>query len=153
MRWTMWLSALAVGCTLLGCGGAEKKAETPKPTPDAAPPSDDAVHEALVVLHKKATEECFGGFGKGAPYAMSLTIAGGTISGAEATPLSEKHGEFPADCVQKHFTGGDLAGTDKTTMSARFAVENPDCDLPACPEKDLPCTFKRDIACTVIIDD
>ena len=149
MRWMALLLGLAVGC-----GSPEKKVEEPKPKQEnESPPDDNAVHEALVALHKKATGECFGGFGKGAPYAMTMKIGKGKILSAEATGLSDKHGEFPADCVQGYFTGADLAGTDRNELSARFAVENPDCDLPACPAKDLPCTFKRDIACTVIIDD
>jgi hypothetical protein len=138
---------------LVACSSQKKEVEEPPVQENDAPPSLDEVHDALVAIHKRATEECFGGFGKGAPYSMSLKIGKGKIVGAQATPLSDKHGPFPTDCVQDEFTGSDLAGTDRNELSARFAVDNPDCDLPACPENDLPCTFKRDIACTVVIED
>lgn len=138
---------------LAACGGGETKVAEPPPTQqNEAPPSNREVHDALVTLHKKAVETCFGGFGKGAPYALSMKLGKGRIVSAVATALSDRHGELPKGCIEDAFTGADLAGTDANELDARFAVENPDCELPACPPNDLPCTFIRDIACTVVID-
>lgn len=147
----MWRTLLGLLLGLAACGGAETQPAAPSQQNDE-PTSRQEVHDALVVIHKAAVEACFGGFGKGAPYAVSMKIGNGKIVSAEATPLSDKHGELPKDCIEKHFVDGDLGGTAEQEISARFAVDNPDCDLPACPATDLPCTFKRDIACTVVID-
>lgn len=149
MRW------LVLPLLLVACGGTKPEPEEPKPAPPApaAEPDSLALHGALVDTHKKAVEACFGGFGKGAPYAGTFTIAGGGVSEAAVEALSDGHGPLPADCIAKHFRAMEVpAGTADGALAVRFAVENPDCDLPACKEKDLPCTFKRDIACTVVID-
>ena len=142
--------------SLCACGGDDKKVEAPSPSPEPAleePASFDAVHDALVDIHKEAVEECFGGFGKGAPYAVEMTLGDGKIANAVASPLAEdSHGQLPKDCIEKHFVGKELPPTDRQKISGRFAVKNDSCDRPECPPKDLPCTFKRDIACTVILD-
>lgn len=140
----------ACGVVLFACGGAEPA--TPPAQTNEAPPSDDAVHRALVKLHTHAVETCFGGFGKGAPYALTLDIVKGTITRAEVRQLSSKHAPIPADCVRDAFVGQGLAGTPSTGLSARFAVLNPACAEPACADGDRACSVARDISCSVVID-
>jgi hypothetical protein len=142
---------ILVAVVLVGCSGGAKPAEVPPP--QSKGPVSAATHEALVAAHRSAVGACFGGFGKGMPYAVAMKVAKGKVTAAEASPLGEKYGAFPKECVEKHFAGADLAGTDQKELRARFAVRNPACDRPACPPDDLPCTARRDIACSVVVDE
>jgi hypothetical protein len=135
---------------LVGCGGGDNRAATPEPESKGA--VRPATHEALVAVHRNAVGACFGGFGKGMPYAVTMQVAGGRVAAAAASPLGEKFGDFPKACVEKQFTGADLAGAAPGEIRARFAVRNPTCALPACPPSDLPCTARRDISCSVVVD-
>ena len=146
MGWRM-----LVALVLVGCGGGEKPAEAPRQESNAS--DSAAMHEALVAVHRNAVGACFGGFGKGMPYAVTMKVGKGKVLAAEASPLGEKYGAFPKECVERQFVGADLAGTDRNDIRARFAVRNPACDRPACPPDDLPCTARRDIACSVVIDE
>ncbi len=147
-------AALLLIC-LIGCASEPvEEPRTPEPAENRQPVDNNERQDAFVATHKKAVESCFGGFGKGAPYAGSFTIAGGSVTEATITALSEdEHGQLPADCIAKHFRDMTVPdGMADGALNGRFAVENPDCDLPACKSKDLPCTFKRDIACTVVLE-
>lgn len=139
-----------IGLALLGCGGAETPA-APAPTSAPQAADDGAVHRALVKLHKHAVETCFGGFGKGAPYALALSLEGGTVKSAEVRQLSSKHAPIPVDCVRDAFVGQSL-GTTQSSLAARFAVLNDACAEPKCADGDRPCATERDIACSVVID-
>jgi hypothetical protein len=124
----------------------------PEPEPSAEPAAGDPLHEALVETHRHAVEECFGGFGKGAPYSADLEVADGKVTAAAIEPLSDGHGKLPADCIAKHFKAMSPPG-GSTHIKARFAVKNDDCPAADCGENDLPCHFKRDIACSVVVDE
>lgn len=145
MRWE-----LLVAVVLIDCGGEAKPAGAPKQ--ESKGPVSAATHDALVAVHRNTVGACFGGFGKGMPYAVTMKVAGGRVATAVASPLGEKYGDFPKTCVEKQFTGADLAGATRSELSARFAVRNSACALPACPPNDLPCTARRDISCSVIVD-
>jgi hypothetical protein len=147
----MHAARLATLLLLGACGGGQS--EPPQLVQQNERPSDDEeVHRALVGLHKRAVEECFGGFGKGAPYAAKLAIGKGTVLGAEVTQLSWKHAPLPTSCIVDKFVGQALAATTRTELQARFAVLNPDCKLPSCPADDRECSIRRDIGCSVVID-
>jgi hypothetical protein len=144
----------------MGCG-EPKEPVTPKPEPTAASSTPepapqeagaDPLHAALVETHRHAVEECFGGFGKGAPYSADLVIDGGSVTEAKIEGIGEGYGKLPSDCIAKHFKAMSPPG-DSTHVRARFAVNNPDCPAAECPETDLPCHFKRDIACSVVVDE
>lgn len=137
---------------ITGCGAAEPT-PTPAPAESSTPASGtdhQKLHEALVAAHKKAVDVCFGGFGKGAPYAAELTIASGAVSGAAFSPLNKKFTEIPTDCLDKTFKAMPMAG-ESGTFSVEFAVKNEACSLPMCEKDDLKCTFERDIACSVVL--
>jgi hypothetical protein len=147
---------LSATVTLLGCGSSKSEPAAPKEAAheEADTGGDDPLHAALVDTHKTAVEECFGGFGKGAPYSAKLRVDGRAVTEAAVEPLSEGHGELPRDCIAKHFRAMAVpASVDSTQVHARFAVQTDDCAVPACGERDLPCQFKRDIACSVVIDE
>lgn len=139
----------ACGIVVFGCGGSEP---APAVQTNEAPPNEEAVHRALVKLHKHAVETCFGGFGKGTPYALTLGVAKGAVASAEVRQLSSKHAPIPVDCIRDAFVGQDLAGTARTSLTVRFAVLNSSCTQPACAEGDRECAVARDIACSVVID-
>lgn len=155
-RWASRLGGATVGamvvaaCAHAGAGNASTPAT--RPTAEATG-SGDPLHAALVVAHRQAVQTCFGGFGKGAPYAVDMTVSGGAVSDAAVEPIAQGYGEPPRDCIGKRFRALAVpAGQGDGHVRARFAVKNPSCDLPTCAESDLPCRAKRDIDCSVVID-
>lgn len=132
------------------CGGGEPQPATPTATASAAEaPGGEQLHAALVAAHKKAVDVCFGGFGKGAPYAADLTIDAGSVTAATFEPLHSKFPDIPKECLEKTFKAMPLAGATRT-LHVEFAVKNESCAAPSCEKDDLKCTFERDISCSVV---
>jgi hypothetical protein len=146
------LCAAALGA----CSSGTSEPVAPEPTASASAaaepaPSGDGLRGELVEAHKHAVEACFGGFGKGVPYAAELTVADGAITEAKVEPLDPAVTSLPGDCIAKHFRGQKLSGAG-ASVRARFGVKDPDCPAASCPAKDLPCVFRHDIACSIVID-
>lgn len=139
--------------SIAGCGAAEPEPTTPTPTGEAPPaksPDRAQLHAALVTAHKKAVDVCFGGFGKGAPYAADLTLESGAVTAASFEPLNKKFPDIPIDCLDKTFKAMPMAGASEK-VHVEFAVKNESCSTPTCEKDDLKCTFERDISCSVVI--
>jgi hypothetical protein len=133
------------------CSGSEPAEPTSAP---ASGGDRAALHDALVATHRQAVNECFGGFGKGMPYSVELTIEGGSVKAVAAASLAEKYPDLPKECVDKVYRSMAVPGsTGASTVRARLAVKNPGCTEPACPDAaDLKCQFARDVRCSVVID-
>ncbi len=151
-RVTIVTVSMLVGA-LAGCGSAEPEPATPTPSGEPTPakgPDHEQLHAALVTAHKKAVDVCFGGFGKGAPYAADLTMESGSVTAAAFEPLNSKFPDIPIECLDKTFKAMPMAGASEK-VHVEFAVKNESCDVPACEKDDLKCTFERDISCSVVI--
>ncbi len=150
-----WLPAWALLFVVSACGGDKPPAAPQRGDKQRSEQAVDlkALHTQLVQLHKSAVVKCFGGFGKGAPYALKLTMAQGKVAKVGVTTLNEKHRKLPDDCLRDAFAGEPLGGGAINEIEARFAVDNPDCDVRPCHADDAACGIKRDIACSVVIDD
>lgn len=133
---------------LAACGSAEPTPTNPTSEPEAKV-DPTALHAALVAAHKKAVDVCFGGFGKGAPYAADLTLEGGTVRAVSFEPLNSKFPDIPKDCLERTFQAMPMANATEH-LHVEFAVANDACAVPTCEKDDLKCTFERDISCSVV---
>lgn len=148
---TTIVCSLAIALAACGSTPSEQTTPTADPTASAtsAPPDRSQLHAALVTAHKKAVDVCFGGFGKGAPYAADLGVDGGTVTSAKFEPLNSKFPDIPTECLEKTFKAMPMAGATEK-LHVEFAVKNDACAEPACEKDDLKCTFERDISCSVV---
>jgi len=150
------LTTIATALLLAACGGNAKPPPKPSPAKSAGPTPEEQLHELLVQAHTSAIEECFGGFGKGVPYAVELKLdRAGTVTEAKVSEVSPEGPLVPKSlCIQPYYrrlNAPSMHGKD-ASVSVRAGVKNDACERPECPPNNLACVFKADIRCSVVAD-
>ncbi len=152
------LTTIATALLLAACGGNGKPAKPPpKPPPEkpAGPTPEGQLHVLLVEAHVSAIEECFGGFGKGVPYAVEMMVdRTGKVTEARVYELPDGPMVPKSFCIHQHYAridGPSLHGKD-AIVTVKAGVNNDACDRPECPPNNLGCVFKADIRCSVVAD-
>lgn len=150
------LTTAALALLLAACGGNEKPPKPPPEPQPAGPTPEEQLQDLLVQAHTSAIEECFGGFGKGVPYAVELKLdRAGKVTEAKVGELSPDGPMVPKSmCIQQYYRRLDAPsqhGKD-ASVSVKAGVKNDACERPECPPNNLACVFKADIRCSVVAD-